>query len=86
MWLARHVPGEARVLLGIRDADEHRERRKTWNRGLNSASVRRYEESLEKRVKQLVSELSKKAGNRIEGQLPTNGETIHLETWFSHFA
>lgn len=86
MWLARHVPGEARVLLGIRDADEHRERRKTWNRGLNSASVRRYEESLEKRVCQLDVELSKLAKCTTGGSGTTEGITVDLASWFSRFA
>ena len=86
VWESRQFPRLKPLIIGIQDFDEHRRRRKLWNNGLNTAAIKGYEESLEKRVKQLVSELSKKAGNRIEGQLPTNGETIHLETWFSHFA
>ena len=82
------MPGQTHTLVGLRDPDEHRRRRKAWNRGLNSMSLKGYEQSLEKRVGELADKLSKLSGSSSNGHGVTgNSEnSIDLTTWFSFFA
>ena len=88
VWVARHMPGQTQTLVGLRDPNEHRRRRKTWNRGLNSTSLKSYEQSLEKRVGELADALSKHSMSKASSHVETNvsENTINLTTWFSYFA
>ena len=84
VWQARHIPGQTRALSGLQDIAEHQRRRDAWNRGLNTESLKGYEEALEKRVSQLFEELSKSTVEAMGAN--GEGETIDISTWFNHFA
>ena len=86
MWESRQYPGKPQILVGLLDFKEHKRRRRMWSNGLNTAAIKGYEESLGKRIDQLVYELSKRARKGVEGQLTTIEDTVNLATWFSHFA
>ena len=60
-------------LIGIRDIDEHLNRRRSWNRGFSSAAVKGYEELVGKRAKQLLRKLEEQ-------------QEVILGTWFDRFA
>ena len=60
-------------LIGIRDVDEHLNRRRSWNRGFSSAAVKGYEELVGKRAKQLSKKLEEQ-------------QQVILGTWFDCFA
>ena len=46
-------------MSGLQDIAEHQQRCDAWNHGLNTESLKGYEEALEKQVSQLFEELSK---------------------------
>ena len=41
-------------LIAIRDSAEHARRRRTWNRGFNTAAMKQYEPAVYQRVSQLL--------------------------------
>jgi cytochrome P450 len=62
-------------LIGIRDPVEHKRRRKTWDRGLNAAAIKNYNEIIVKRVRELVEHFGERAGQEID-----------LSKWMGHFS
>lgn len=78
-------------LLGISSPAEHSRRRKIWDKALNGAAIRGYEESLVGRVRSLIEQLSvnidRKTSRRelkTTGKCP--GEIVDLAKWLSFFS
>lgn len=88
MWEARRAPGRIQALVGMQNLDEHRRRRKKWNRGISTSAVKGYEATLASRARQLVEELEKRAQRKdgtATGRL-IRGEIVDLNMWLSYFA
>lgn len=83
MWDARVNPKlKVRPLIATRSLHDHARRRKRWNRGFSTASVKGYEPIITRRAMQLVQELEKRCGG-IDGG---NGkQPLDLAQWFSFF-
>ncbi|KAJ7590088.1 hypothetical protein C8J56DRAFT_888274 [Mycena floridula] len=63
-------------LLGLADYQAHAQRRKFWDRALNLVAVKNYQEALNERVGQLVSQLKQRLHQ---------DETVDLAQWLSFF-
>jgi hypothetical protein len=83
VYVSKQLPDYPSTLVGVQDPEEHRRRRKVWNRALSTAAVKGYEEILESRVNQLIEELDKLASR---GEVTPNMEPVDLSSWFSRFA
>ncbi|OCB86513.1 high nitrogen upregulated cytochrome P450 monooxygenase 2 [Sanghuangporus baumii] len=79
MWKARTSPSTAPTLIAIRSSQEHARRRKRWNRAFNSSAVKGYEQVVQKRALQLVSELEKRS-------VKNGNQSVNLAEWISFFA
>ncbi|KAF9484551.1 high nitrogen upregulated cytochrome P450 monooxygenase 2 [Pholiota conissans] len=78
MWNGRKNPKTGQAsLVSERDTRVHLERRKPWNKGLSSASVREYEPILRNRLFQLVDAFEEKA---------KDGVFIDFAEWMSMFS
>ncbi|THH07840.1 hypothetical protein EW146_g9188 [Bondarzewia mesenterica] len=69
-------PGSQGSLLSLTDPHEHTQRRRIWDRALNAAALKGYQDALTNRVSQFVSSLEQRAD---EGSLD-------LSQWLSLFS
>ncbi|KAJ7595196.1 cytochrome P450 [Mycena floridula] len=53
-------------LIGIADHQEHAQRRRAWDNGLNPSAIKNYKEALDERTSQLVSHLEKREGTVVD--------------------
>jgi len=67
--------GEQPSVVGQRNPVEHKRRRRTWERALNTTAIRNYDEVIMRRARELLEQFEKRAG-----------EEIDLSMWMSHFA
>ena len=81
VWVALTAPGTIPGIVALRDKQQHHQRRKLWNHGFTSASIKELQPSLESRVLELVEELSKRACPKAK----ENVNSIDLALWFSNF-
>ncbi|KAL5498826.1 hypothetical protein ACEPAH_2181 [Sanghuangporus vaninii] len=79
MWKARTPHSSAPTLIAIRSTQEHARRRKRWNRAFNSSAVKEYEQVVQKRALQLISELEKRS-------VKNGVHSVSLAEWISFFA
>ena len=78
-WTAKTPPGQTPAVIALRTTVEHNRRRKRWNRGFNTASLKGYEPTVQKRALQFIGELEKRSMK--------NGITsVNLAEWLSFFA
>lgn len=83
MWDARVNPKlKVRPLIATRSLQDHARRRKRWNRGFSTASVKGYEPIITRRALQLVLELEKRCSNIDGGD---GRQPLDLAQWFSFF-
>lgn len=81
-------------LLGLSSPAEHSQRRRLWDKALNGAAIRGYQESLEGRVKGLVEQLVRRVGDyddegKNENGTMNNGDVngrVDLAKWLSFFS
>ncbi|KAL5520950.1 hypothetical protein ACEPAF_2953 [Sanghuangporus sanghuang] len=81
LWEASARPGTTPSISALRNIDLHNERRKLWNHGFTSASIKEFQPAVEIRVLELVEELSKRGS-------PSSGEKenpLDLALWLSNF-
>ncbi|KAL5520928.1 hypothetical protein ACEPAF_2931 [Sanghuangporus sanghuang] len=81
LWSAIDQPGTTPNLAALRNVDLHNERRKLWNHGFTSASIRELQPTVESRVLELMEELSKRVSPSIEGR----ENSLDLALWLSNF-
>lgn len=67
-----NAPGNLIVLTG----EAHAKRRKLWNRGMSSDSIKNYEAIIAKRASQLAEEV---------GEAARDGSAVDLASWISFF-
>ncbi|RDB16896.1 hypothetical protein Hypma_002424 [Hypsizygus marmoreus] len=65
---------ENRSLVGLRNPHDHARRRRIWSRGFTAEAIKSYKPLLERRVDQLVENLTQRAG-----------QTVDLAQWLSWF-
>ena len=53
-YLGMTLTHDGLPMVGIQDVDEHLRRRRSWNRGLNSAALKEYEPLMAGRVAELA--------------------------------
>ena len=82
VWKYHIVRGSAPSVLSLRDVNLHRERRKLWNRGFTSASLKEYQPILTSRVLQLVDELKKRCA--LADSEPK--KPVDLASWIAYFS
>ena len=80
VWIAHNRPGTTPHLLALRDVEQHHQRRKLWNHGFTSSSLKELQPAVEDRVLQLVEELSNRASPK-EGK----DELLDLAQWIANF-
>ncbi|KAL5532689.1 hypothetical protein ACEPAF_4463 [Sanghuangporus sanghuang] len=78
LWDAHCPPGTTRHLLALRNVEQHNERRKLWNHGFTSASMKELQPAVESRVLELVEELGKQASREEE-------TSLDLAQWMASF-
>ncbi|KAL5514555.1 hypothetical protein ACEPAG_1871 [Sanghuangporus baumii] len=81
LWEYFAKPGTTPSLVALRNVDLHNERRKLWNHGFTSASIKELQPAVESRVLELVGELSKRVSPSIEGK----NNPLDLALWVSNF-
>ena len=72
---SRAVPGSIQPLVAIRDPHQHAARRKLWQRGMTTESLRGYEPTIAKRSLQLVDTLETAA---------RKDEEVDLAKWIGY--
>ena len=79
VWVAHGVPGTTPSITSLQDVDAHYERRKLWNQGFATATLKELQPAVENRVLELVDELSKRSS-------PSGGEKVPLDLalWMSN--
>lgn len=82
MWDARvNQNMKVRPLIATRSLHDHARRRKRWNRGFSTVSVKDYEPIITRRALQLVQELERRSGvDSGRGR-----QSLDLAQWFSFF-
>ena len=68
-------------LIGARDMQIHADARKVWNRAFTTASVKKYEPIVIRRVAQLVDELKA----RCESD-ESRTTSVDIASWANHFS
>ncbi|KAL5497722.1 hypothetical protein ACEPAH_2653 [Sanghuangporus vaninii] len=81
LFSASIQPGTTPSLVALRNVDLHNERRKLWNHGFTSASIKELQPAVESRVLELVEELSRRVSPSIEGK----ENSLDLALWLSNF-
>ncbi|KAL0566006.1 hypothetical protein V5O48_016011 [Marasmius crinis-equi] len=75
-YLARKRPGD-RVGLFFLEGDEHRQRRKQWEKGFSQESIKEYEPMMKRRANLLAEKLAK---------LGTGGSQVDMALWLGYYA
>lgn len=70
---ARQDPTAPNNLIAMR-GDSHAKRRRLWNRGMNSESLKEYEQLIDRRAQQLVERLEASSG------------PVDLAAWLGYFS
>ncbi|KAL5478590.1 hypothetical protein ACEPAI_2774 [Sanghuangporus weigelae] len=81
LWEASASPGTTPSLVALRNVDLHNERRKLWNHGFTSASIKELQPAVENRVLELMEELSKRVSPSSAGK----DNSLDLALWLSNF-
>ncbi|KAL5529716.1 hypothetical protein ACEPAG_5701 [Sanghuangporus baumii] len=81
LWNIHTRPGTSANILTARDVKLHHERRKLWNRGFTTASLKELQLTVENRVLELVGEL----GKRVSFEFGENGVPLDLALWLANF-
>jgi cytochrome P450 len=58
--------GAATALIEHRDPVEHKRCRKTWDRGMSTASIKNYDEILTRKARELVEQSEKRVGQEVD--------------------
>ncbi|KAL5511137.1 hypothetical protein ACEPAH_4352 [Sanghuangporus vaninii] len=74
-------PGTPPHLAALRDVKVHHERRKLWNRGFTTASLKELQPAMENRILELVGEL----GKRVSPDLGEKSIPLDLAQWLANF-
>ncbi|KAL5514533.1 hypothetical protein ACEPAG_1849 [Sanghuangporus baumii] len=82
LWTASARPGTTPSLVALRNVDLHNERRKLWNHGFTSASIKEFQPVVESRVLELVGEFSKPVSPSPGGE----ENSLDLALWMSNFS
>ena len=75
------MPGTTPHIVALRDVDQHHERRKLWNRGFTTSSLKELQPYIEGRVLELIEELGKRSTSKNAG----DDETVDLAHWLANF-
>ena len=78
-WSAKIPTGQVASVITIRSTFEHNRRQKRWNRGFNTAALKGYEPTVQKRALQFIGELEKRS-------VKNNVASVNLAEWLSFFA
>ena len=82
VWDAFTKPGAVPGVAALRDVEEHHQRRKLWNHGFTSASIKEFQPAVENRVLELVEELSKRTAPGSNGKV----NSVDLAKWLSNYS
>ncbi|KAL5489841.1 hypothetical protein ACEPAI_4673 [Sanghuangporus weigelae] len=80
-WIAHGIPGTIPAIVGMRDVELHRERRKLWNHGFTTTALKEHQPAVQNRVLELVDEL----GKRVFTQSGGRETSLDLALWMSNF-
>ncbi|KAL5511139.1 hypothetical protein ACEPAH_4354 [Sanghuangporus vaninii] len=81
LWIIHNRPGTSANIVALRDVKQHHERRKLWNRGFTTASLKELQPAIENRVLELVGEL----GKRVSLEFGEKGVPLDLAQWLANF-
>ncbi|KAL5497698.1 hypothetical protein ACEPAH_2629 [Sanghuangporus vaninii] len=81
LWEASARSGTTPSISALRNIDLHNERRKLWNHGFTSASIKQFQPAVESRVIELVEELRKRVSPSSGGK----ENPLDLALWLSNF-
>ncbi|KAL5511175.1 hypothetical protein ACEPAH_4390 [Sanghuangporus vaninii] len=80
LWDAHNMRGTIPAIVGMRDVEMHRERRKLWNHGFTTAALKKLQPTVENRVLDLSKELEKRTSKPGEKEI-----SLDLALWMSNF-
>ena len=79
MWASQSVPGTPPIVVAIRDVEEHAKRRRLWNHGFTTASLKDFQPSVEGRINEFVEEL----GKRVSAKSGQNRTIVDFSEWLA---
>jgi cytochrome P450 len=65
-WYNRGPSGQLHSVIAERDPVEHKQRRRTWDRGFGTAAIKHYDEVVVRKTRQLLEQFEKRAGEEID--------------------
>lgn len=82
VWDARRNPYAEPNLVSLRNSQEHKIKRKAWNRAFTTSTVQEYEPVVAKRVLQLA--------NKLESECNSSGAgrtfDVDMSVWFGYYS